>query len=711
MTNGLRWIGRMAARRRGTIVLAWIVLALGLVALARGTGGATVDTLTVPGVESQRAADLLDARFPERSGATATVVFHDDRARLDTPTQAAALTATVNRLRSLDHVLTVSDPLATPGGLSADRHTGRALVQYDRSAADLGPTALTDLTATGEPADAAGVQVEYGGEVPSALQGESTGAAEAIGVIAALIILLIAFRSLTAMALPLLSAAFGLATGLALIGLLAGLIDIPTVAPRLGTMIGLGVGIDYALFVLSRHRDNLAAGMGVEDSLAQTNATAGKAVVIAGTTVIIAILGLQFAGIPFVAALGYATALVVALAVAVAITLLPALLAYAGRRVLPHTRAAANGAPPPPREGGWMRWAATVSRHPWRATIAASAVLLIGAIPLVDMQLGQADAGSEATSTTQRRAYDLLAAGFGPGSNGPLLLTLDMRGADGAATATRVREAAGADPNVSAVGEPPWNDTNDTALLSVIPTSSPQERTTSDLVHRLRRHTLPAAIGADDAVALVGGPTASFIDQSDRIAARLPWFIGGVIVLSFLLLMTVFRSLLVPLTAAVMNLLSIGAAYGVVVAVFQWGWGISLVGLDEPVPIASFVPMMMFAILFGLSMDYEVFILSRIREEHRAGRDHHDSVIAGLGATAKVVTAAALIMVSVFIGFVFSSDPIVKMMGVGLATAVAVDATIVRMILLPATMALTGKATWWFPRRLNRVLPRVEVDG
>lgn len=707
MANWLHRIGTLAARHRTLVVVGWIVLAVGLVATNQAVGGTPVDDFQVPGVQSQAAKDLLTNRFPEKAGATAMVVFHTDRGRIDDSGSAAAVAKTVAAVRDLRHVATVTDPWSTPGTRSADGATALAMVQFDRSTAELGHPALDALIETATPARSAGVKVEFGGELPNVLKKESTGPAEAIGVVAALIILLITFRTVAAIALPLLTAATGLGVGLAVVGLVSDAIDIPSIAPRLGTMIGLGVGIDYALFVLSRHRDNVAYGMDVDESIASTNATAGQAVVIAGTTVVIAILGLQFAGIPFVAALGYSASIVVAIAVLVAVTLLPALLSFVGTRILPrHTRTSSDRGP-----SRWVQWAGWVAHHPWRSSIAATLVLVVLALPLFGMRLGQADAGTSPPDTTQRKAYDLLADGFGPGFNGPLLIVLDLGDQPDPAQAAVVRDAIVSTPNVRAVAPPQLSPDGSTAILTVIPTTKPQDRATGDLVHRLRDTTLPAATSGTGIRALVGGPTAGFIDQSDKISARLPWFIMAVVAMSFVLLMVVFRSLLVPLKAALLNLLSIGAAYGVVVAVFQWGWGRTLIGLDDPVPIASFVPMMMFAILFGLSMDYEVFILSRIREEHHQGRTNIDAVIGGLGATAKVITAAALIMISVFLGFVMSPDPVVKMMGIGLATAVAVDATIVRMVLLPASMTLVGEPNWWLPRWLDRILPHLDIEG
>jgi RND superfamily putative drug exporter len=714
MSDWLYRLGRRAAARRRLVLAGWILVAVILVLVDRTAGSRTVDNFEVPGVESQQAMDLLRDRFPERSGATAMVVFHTVDGSVTDPQAAQGIATTIAEVRSLDHVVGVTDPLATPRSISPDGATAFASVQFDTSSTELGRRSLDALLETAGPAEAAGVQVDYGGELPTVLKERSTGPAEMIGIIAALIILFITFRSVYSAFLPLGVAVLGLAVGLSIVGLLGTVIDIPSVAPRLGTMIGLGVGIDYALFILSRHRDDLEAGMEIEESIGRTNATAGQAVVVAGGTVVVAILGLQLAGIPFVAALGYSAALVVAVAVAVAITLLPALLGFAGPRVLArsHRRAADRAAEAvasgeaieaPDNHSGWVRWAGWVAHHPWRSAIAATAALLVLSVPVLDMRLGQADAGTDPTSTTHRRAYDLLADGFGEGFNGPLLVAVDLGPSRDTAVLDEIAAAVSEDPDVRTVSPPSVNDGGDTGLLTVIPTSKPQDQATSDLVHRLRETTLPRATSGSTATALV--------DQSDKIAARLPWFIAAVVSLSFLLLMVVFRSLLVPLKAALLNLLSIGAAYGVVVAVFQWGWGRSLIGLDEAVPIASFVPMMMFAILFGLSMDYEVFILSRIREQHQRGHSNIDSVVEGLGATAKVITAAALIMISVFLGFVASDDPVVKMMGVGLATAVAVDATIVRMVLVPSSMTLVGDANWWLPRWLDRALPRLDIEG
>ncbi|HEX8803940.1 MAG TPA: MMPL family transporter, partial [Acidimicrobiales bacterium] len=526
------------------------------------------------------------------------------------------------------------------------------------------------------------------------------------------------------MGLPIGTALVGLMTSFGLIGLAAAVVDVNTVAPTLAAMIGLGVGIDYALFIVTRHRENLRAGMTVEEAAGRAVATSGSAVLFAGMTVVIAICGLAIAGIGAVTVMGLMAGLTVAVMVAIALTLLPALLGFAGHRIdalrvrVPGRRRASaaaadgDGLPPTDRETLWHRWGRQVSAHPWRYLVAGVAVLALLAAPVASLRLGMVDNGSSPESLTTRRAYDLLADGFGPGFNGPLLLSVELDGAPVEVLAPLEAALAG-DPGVRAVAEPRVNDAGTAAVLPVVPTSAPQDDATSRLVHRLRHDVIPEALtGAPDGVRVyVGGQTATFIDLSDKVASRLPWFIGAVIGLSVLLLMTVFRSIAVPLKAAAMNLLSIGAAYGVIVAVFQWGWLKGLFGVEETVPIVAFMPMMLFAILFGLSMDYEVFLLSRVREEYLQRGDNDGAVVEGIAATARVITSAALIMISVFAAFVLSVDPLVKMFGLGLATAVLVDATVVRIVLVPATMRLLGDRNWWLPAWLDRRLPRLDVEG
>ena len=727
MSRALHRLGRSAVRRRWLVLLVWLVGGAALWAPACAAGGGYANDFGLPDVESQRALDVLEERFPAAAGATAQVVVHTESGDLASPENERAIGDLVARLGDMPHVTTVLDPRAA-GLIAGDGQTALARVQYDGDTTELGGEAFERLEEAVAPTRDAGLQVELGGEVPQYAERPETGAAEMLGVIGAVVILLVAFGSVIAMGLPIGIAALGLGSSTALI-LLAGLaFDIPAESGTLATMIGMGVGIDYALFIVTRHRSELRSGLTVADAAGRAVATAGQAVVFAGGTVVIAISGLALAGIPAVTAMGFASALVVAVMVLASITLLPALLGFAGLRLADATlpwarrreadadewseRLTRLGATPDLRPTRWQRWGNHVTAHPWPWLVGATLVLLVAAAPLLSMRLGQTDAGNDPPSATTRKAYDLTAEAFGEGFNGPLLLSVDLAGspADGAALDALSRGLA-ADPAVAIVSPAEVNPSGDAAVVTVVPTGAPQDESTTDLVHRIRDDVVPAALDGTGARAYVGGLTAVFIDLSDTVARRLPVFVAAVVGLSFLLLMAVFRSVLVPLKAALMNLLSIGAAYGVVVAVFQWGWGASLIGLDGTVPIVSFVPMFMFAVLFGLSMDYEVFLLSRIREDYLAGRGNRRSVITGISSTARVITSAALIMICVFSGFVLGPQPIVKMFGVGLATAVLVDATVVRVVLVPATMRLMGEANWWLPRWLDRMLPHLDIEG
>ncbi|MEZ5204553.1 MAG: MMPL family transporter [Acidimicrobiales bacterium] len=591
-----------------------------------------------------------------------------------------------------------------------------------RSASCSSPTTATPASSGRSPGSsrhpartcAAGFEVEYGGEIRIGNQ-EIGGRSELIGLAVAVIVLLLAFGSVVAMGLPLATALVGLGSGLGLVTILEAFVSVPTTAPTLASMIGLGVGIDYALFIVTRHREHLHRGMTVEESVGRAIATAGQAVVFAGMTVVIAILGLVFVGIGSVAVMGYAVAITVLVAVIAAITLLPALLGLAGHKIdklrVPgvklgvgddeHTIAA--------------RWSRHVSRHPWLYFGASALVLVLLLVPFASIRLGQTDAGNDPPDSTTRKAYDLLAEGFGAGFNGPLVVVVQRGDADfdTALPALSAAIAAESGEEVAAVApNPRISDDGEIAVLTVFPRSAPQDEATQQLVHRLRKDVLPDAVeaaGVDRA--LVTGSTAFFIDISDKITSRLPIFIGSVLLMSFVLLMMVFRSVLVPLKAAIMNLLGIGAAYGVVVAVFQWEWGASAFGVEESLPIISFLPMFMFAILFGLSMDYEVFLMSRIREEYLHTGDNTLSVARGISHTARVITAAAVIMVSVFGSFAFGGDPTVKMFGVGLAAAIFLDATVIRMVLVPSTMQLLGDRNWWLPGWLDRLLPNLDLEG
>ena len=547
------------------------------------------------------------------------------------------------------------------------------------------------------------LRAELAGDLFFAFEEPETGTGELIGLVAAAVILLVAFGSIVAMGLPIAIALGGLAVAVGSLSLVTYLIEIPSWVPELGAMVGLGVGIDYALFLIVRYREHLARGVASEEAIARAVATAGQVVVFAGGTVMIAILGLAVAGVPMLTAAGVAIAVIVAFMVLASITLLPALLRLAGpwidRLGLPRRRSARPGA-------RWHRWGGHVARHPWAYAIGGTALLLALAAPALAMRTGNPGEGALPESRTERRAHDLVASGFGPGANGPLVIAVDAAGQPG--LVAPLARAVEADAGIAAVAAPETRA--GVATLIATPTTGPQDEATRETLARLRADVIPEALGHGPGRAHVGGQTASFLDVSDRVEDRLPLFIIAVVGLSFLLLTAIFRSVVVALKAALMNLLSIGAAYGVIVMVFQWGWGADLIGLESTVPIISFVPMFMFAILFGLSMDYEVFLLSRIREEYLASGDNVAAIQAGLAGTARVITSAALIMISVFLGFVVSDDPTTKMFGLGLATAILVDATLVRMILVPAAMTLLGDRNWWLPGWLDRRLPAIAVE-
>ncbi|MBX7161204.1 MAG: MMPL family transporter [Acidimicrobiia bacterium] len=716
MSRMLDRLGRFAARRRWWVLGTWVVIAALAGTLATTLGGQLTDNFSIPGTEGQTAVDLLRERFPTLAGTDARVVFHSGEGRLDEPERQQAIKAALASVATLHAVTSVEDPFAeTRPQLSPDGTIAYSTIQYSEQPGELGKEAVEDLDAAVEPARAAGIEVELGGTLPMTNDQSESGSSEIVGVVAAIVILLIAFGSAVAMGLPIVAALFSLGVGVSLITIAAALIDVPTVSIQLSMMIGLGVGIDYALFIVTRHRQNLIAGMDVIDSIGLANATAGQAVIFAGGTVVIAILGLWLAGLPAIGMMATATALVVALTVVVAITLLPALLGFAGHNV---TRFGIPGLQPKDEAGErsvWRRWAEAVSRHPWRYLLSSTVALLLLATPVLSMRLGQIDAGTKPHDDTQRRAYDLLAEGFGPGFNGPLMVVADVPATtphdEAVAVLTRLTEAAKADPDVVAAVPPQFNETGDAAVMPVVQRPSPQDQATADLVHRMRDEIVPTAVAGSDVSVYVSGTTSVFIDLSDRIGQRLPIFIAAVVLMSFVLLTVVFRSPVIALKAGVLNVLAIGASYGVVVAIFQWGWAKGIVGLEETMPIVAFIPMMMFAILFGLSMDYEVFILSRVREEYLRTGDNEASVVTGIASTARVVTSAALIMIAVFAGFALSDEPILKMMGIGLAVAVLLDATVVRIVLVPASMALLGDANWWLPRWLDRILPHLNIEG
>lgn len=731
LSKALLRLGASAARHPWRVIAAWLIAATLAVLAAVAFGGRTADSMTAPGLDSQRAAELIERAGTGQEGMTAQVVvtplaggatfFDDDGAR-------AALTRLQTEVKRLPHVLGTSDPAgaldaggdtALRGGLvSADGRIAVVRVQYPDqsrlSAEDL--DALVDL---GDRLRAElPLRIEMGGNLFYAFSDPNGGVSELIGLLAAAAILFLAFGSLVAAALPIGMAVFGLTVGVATMTVLAGVTDVPTFAPVLGSMVGLGVGIDYALFVLARHREYLARGLDPHEAAGRAVATAGRPVVFAGGTVIVSILGLAVANVPFMTVGGFAVSIVVLIMVLASVTLLPAFLGAAGPRLgragrigralrarrLGRRRGAAPDAVP---AAGWRRWIGHVSRHPVPYAVGAAGLLLTATLPLLGLRVGLPDDGSLPQSRTERRAYDLVAEGFGPGTNGPLVIAADPAGVPG--VLDRLVAKVAADPGIASVAPTHVDRATGIATLVVFPTTGPQDKATADTIARLRSEVLPTAIGHGPARAHVGGAAASLSDVGRRTSERLPVFVAAVLAMSFLLLMLVFRSVVVPLKAVLLNLLSIGAAYGIMVAVFQWGWGGALIGLEATVPIVSFIPMFLFAILFGLSMDYEVFLLSRVREEYLRTGDNGTAIVEGISGTARIITSAALIMVAVFLSFAVADDPSAKMFGLGLATAIFIDATVVRMVLVPATMTLLGRTNWWLPKWLDRMLPRGPV--
>jgi putative drug exporter of the RND superfamily len=669
--------------------------------LAGTAGGTFADDFVAPGSPSAQALVLLEERFPEAAGGSAMAVFAAPQGeRLER--HRSVVDAAVARIASVEHVVAAADPF-TAGTVSPNGRIGFAVITFDRPSTELGPAPLVALADAIAPARAAGVAAELGGDAAFINAETETSGAEAAGLLAALVVLVVAFGTIVAALVPIALTLVAVAAGLGGITLLASAMDVSSTAPTIGAMIGLGVGIDYALFVMARYREHRAADQDNPTALSNAMGSAGSAVLLAGGTVVVAMAALVLTGLGFLASIGLSTSLVVLVAVATALTLLPALLSLLGNRVdagrlIGRRRPVGNA-----RETAWWRFAHRVSRRPWPYLVAASVVLLALTAPALAMKTGWPDAGDDSTGTTHRRAYDLLADGFGPGVNAPLLLVADLRHRGVDATAIpALAERVAADPGIAMVGQPRTSPAGDTVVLPTIPTTAPADPETSATLGRVR-DLVPANVA-------VSGLTAMTDDLTRQLSDTLPIFIGAILAASFLLLMVVFRSVAVPLKAAVMNLLSIGGAYGVVVAVFQWGWLGDLLGLDRTYLIPSPLPIIFFAVLFGLSMDYEVFLLSRIREEYQTRGDNAESVARGTAATGRVITSAALIMTVVFLSFVTNPSPLARMLGLGLSTAVVLDATIVRMVLVPATMALLGRANWWLPRWLDRRLPHVRVE-
>jgi RND superfamily putative drug exporter len=726
MNAALERLGRLAARRHWIVIVGWLIVLGGLLGARHAFGGEYVNNFTVPGSSSSQGVDTLNKQFSQQGGYAGQIVFHA-RSGTVAQQQSAVNQATTNVAKLPDVIKAVSPfAAANSPALSKSGTIAYSSVSWNVNPASLDTSYLSQLDKAVSPARTAGLQVEYGGGAGQIGQSTHDLKSEVIGLVCALVLLLFMFGSVIAAAIPLVSAIFSVLAGLSLVGLLASAITFPTTAPTVATLLGLGVAVDYGLFLVARHREQVDAGMDPIESAAKAEAHAGTSIVVAGSTVVVSILGLYIAGVPFVGAMGLASAIVVAVTMLTALTLVPAFLGTAKSNVRSiGARLRARKAGLSAREeaqltaattqehhehSGFARWGRRVSDQPWLWGIASVIVLAVLAVPLFSLRLGQLDAGTNPTTDSSRRAYDLISEGFGPGANGPVAVVVklpDQSSTDNTNLLNSLQSTLSKTADVASVSPPSVNSAGTVAVLSVIPSSSPQASATTSLVNNLRDNVLPSV----HATTYLTGTTAGAVDFTERIAGRMIWLIIVVVAIAFLLLTVAFRSVIIPIKASILNLLSVGAAYGVIVAVFQWGWGSSVFGIQEKLPIPAYVPMMVFAIVFGLSMDYEVFLLSRVHESWLVLRDAHRAVAVGIGATARVITTAAAIMVVVFASFLLDPDPSVKMLALGMAVAVLIDATIVRMMLVPSVMSVLGEHAWWMPGWLDRITPRIQLEG
>ncbi len=708
-------LARWCYRHRVVVVVVWLAVLVLVFGFRHAFGSAYSDSFSLPGAESTQAFNLIKAYMPDQSRDSGTVVWHTSEGDVYDDAVEARMEALLTEVAASPSVAEVVSPYDEAGAaqVSADGQTAFATVTLTGKAEDLPKEDIVGLMDLAQGASSAGLQVEMGGEAVEGVTDVSLSSSAAIGLGAAAVIILLAFGSFFGMLLPLLTAGFALGLTLLGIDLLSHGVGINSVSPTMAVVVGLGVGIDYALFIVTRHRQGLKEGRTCEEAAVGALNTAGRAVLFAGATVCVALLGLLILNVNLLNGLAYATVFAVVLTLAAAVTLLPALLGLMGPRILSRRerrRLAEDGPRPVPQHGFWARLGGYVSRRPAILAVSSGLVMILLAVPFLSLNLGFSDAGNESASATPRRAYDLLSEGFGPGSNGPLLLVAQMSApADSEALqalAVRLDSTTG----VAAVEAYPYPEGSPLGVIQVIPTTSPQDSQTSELIGRLRSDVIPAAERGTSLEVLVGGSTAVADDFAGVITAKLPLFLAIIVSLGVVLLFLAFRSWVVPLTAALMNLLSAAASFGVVVAIFQWGWGSELLGLGGAGPVEAFQPVLMLAVLFGLSMDYQVFLVSRMREEWVDTRDNRRAVIMGQTATGRIITAAAAIMFCVFGAFVFGGDRIVAQFGVGLATAVFLDAFVLRTILVPALMHVLGKANWHLPKVIERWLPHIAVD-
>ncbi len=695
--------------RRWKLGLAGVVLGIFIIGfLASALGGTPKDDFGIPGADSQSAYDVLEKDFPAAAGATSTVVFKAEDGTLRTKANEDAIAEVSKEVSALPHVASAQDPLSSPDGtISKDGTVASINVQYDVQQDELEAEDGKKLEEVARTAESPALTVELRGETIDLAAQQEAPVGELVGIFVAFLLLLLLFRSGSAMAVTLFGALTGVLVSQMILAILAKPLGLPEFTPTIAVMLGLGAGIDYALLIVSRFREQLADGSDVPHAAERANATSGTSVVAAGLIVMVALAGMLAIGIPFMGKLGIGAAIAIAAVVVSSITVLPILMGAFSRWLKPKNRKTVDPSP------AFGRWGNRVTSHPWIVIGIAVLILLVLSIPLKDLRLGQPDDGNQPTSTTQRRAYDIQKEAFGAGSNGPLLISVSRPGGGklDESEATAVSDSLNGRDGVQFAAPPEISPNGEAAIIGLVPTTSPQDARTSQLVKDLRDDYIPEAIAGQDLVVHVGGQTAVIDDLSTKIESRLPVFIGIVIGLSVLLLIAVFRSIWVPLASALFNLLVIGAAYGVIVAVFQKGFGAGLIGVGDDVPIIAFAPLMMFAILFGLSMDYNVFLLSRIREAYFEGDTPRESVIDGLARIAKVILIAGLIMASVFLAFIPGGDVISKMFGLGLGVAILIDVLIIRMMVAPALVYLLGDKAWWLPGWLDRILPNVSLEG